>query len=100
MLNLVHGTSATVALADVMDTSTTTSNVTISVESSNLALIIHPENMGTWDGPYAPVLLERHRGKVRLVVWADINDQEPTHIIDMSGALESNRHSSEPVDTE
>ena len=43
--------------------------------------------------PYAPILLERHDGKLRLVVWADINEQEPTHIIDLSGALESNRHS-------
>ncbi len=86
---------ATVALAEVLDTSTATSNVTISVEKNNLALIIHPEGMGVWDGPFAPVLLERHRGKLRLVVWANINQQEPTHIIDLSEALESNRHSGE-----
>ena len=93
------GILATVALAEVLDTSKATSNVTISTEQGNLALIIHPEGMGTWDGPYAPVLLERHEGKPRLVIWADINEQDPTHIIDLSGALESNRHSA-LVDTE
>jgi hypothetical protein len=82
MLDLVPGVLATVALAEVLDTSTATSNVTISVENSTLALIIHPEGMGVWDGAYAPVLLERHDGKVRLVVWANINEQDPTHIID------------------
>ena len=100
MPHIVPGILATVALAEVLDTTTATSNVTISVENSNLALIIHPEGMGTWDGSYAPILLERHEGKVRLVIWADINEQEPTHIIDLSGALESNRHSGELVDTD
>jgi hypothetical protein len=95
----VPGIVATVALAEVLDTSKATSNVTVSTEQGNLALIIHPEGMGTWDGPYAPVLLERHEGKPRLVIWSDINRQEPTHIIDLSGALESNRHS-DLVDTE
>jgi hypothetical protein len=28
---------------------------------------------------------------MRLVIWADINQQDPTHIIDLSGALESKR---------
>ena len=81
-----------IALAEVSDTSDrTASNVAISVEKDSLALIVHPEGMGTWDGPYAPILLERHEGKMRLLVWADINQQEPTHVIDLSGALESSR---------
>ena len=80
----------TVALAEISN-SAATSNVAVSVEKDNLALIIHPEGMGTWDGPYAPILLERHEGKIRLVIWADINQQDPTHIIDLSGALESKR---------
>lgn len=68
------------------------SNIILAVEKFNLALTIHPEGMGTWDGPYAPILLERHVGSVRLIVWADIHQQDPTHVIDMSEALESNRH--------
>jgi hypothetical protein len=85
-------TLGTVVLAEVLGTTSAgSSNITIGVERDELALIIHPEGMGTWDGSYAPVLLERHVGKIRLVVWADINQQDPTHIIDLSGALESRR---------
>lgn len=35
--------------------------------------------------------LEFYDGKLKLVVWADINDENPTHNIDLSGAMESNR---------
>ena len=87
-----NGTVATVALAEALGTTNAgTTNVTVSVEKDNLALLIHPEGMGTWDGSYAPVLLERHHGKIRLVVWADINQEAPTQTIDLSGALESKR---------
>ncbi len=96
-----NGTVTTVALAEALGTTSAgSSNVTISVEKDNLALIIHPEGMGTWDGPYAPVLLERHEGKVRLVIWADINQQDPTHIIDLSEALESKRADDAQADTD
>jgi hypothetical protein len=88
---LVEDNGMIVALSEVLGESKATSNVTVSVEKDNLALIVHPEGMGAWDGPYAPILLERHQGKMRLVIWADINQQDPTHIIDLSGALESNR---------
>jgi hypothetical protein len=60
--------------------------VKIGVENGNLVLVIHPEGYGVWDGDYAPVLLERHQGKLRLIVWADVNSEEPTHVIDLSGA--------------
>lgn len=39
----------------------------------------------------APIWLEHHDGKFLLYVWADINQEDPTHSIDMSGALESKR---------
>ncbi|MFA5311734.1 MAG: hypothetical protein WC375_00280 [Methanomassiliicoccales archaeon] len=35
-----------------------------------------------------PILLEKFSGKLRLVVWADINQCDPTHIIDLAGAKE------------
>jgi hypothetical protein len=84
----------TVSLNDTTDKPDKT-NVAISVEKYNLALTVHPEGTGTWDGPYAPILLERHQSSVRLVVWSDINQQDPTHIIDLSDALESKRHDTE-----
>lgn len=38
-----------------------------------------------------PIVVEYHEGKFRLLVWSDINDEEPTYKIDMSEAKESNR---------
>ena len=43
------------------------------------------------DGYGTPIYLELYQGKLVLRVWADINSEEPTHVIDMSGALESRR---------
>ena len=69
--------------------------VTLTIEKDGLALCILPEGMNVYgvpaDNPSGPILLERHNGTVRLLVWADINQEEPTHIIDLSDALESNR---------
>ena len=43
------------------------------------------------DGTGWPIMLEYYDGKVQLVVWADINQEDPTHNIDLTGALESHR---------
>lgn len=44
---------------------------------------------------YGDILyLEVNEGTLRLLVWADINQEEPTHIIDLSAALETNRKES------
>jgi hypothetical protein len=40
---------------------------------------------------FGVVDLEYHEGKPRLLVYADINKDQPTHIIDLSGAKISNR---------
>jgi hypothetical protein len=39
----------------------------------------------------APVYIEFNDGKVILYVWSDINNEDPTHKIDLSGALTSRR---------
>jgi hypothetical protein len=61
----------------------------VSLTSSELS--IQPEGTGTFEGDFAPILLEFWEGKVRLLVWADINDQDPTHVIELPGALEAAR---------
>jgi len=43
------------------------------------------------DGTGDPIIVEFHDGKPRLVVWADIDDENPTHIIGLEDALESAR---------
>lgn len=35
--------------------------------------------------------LEYDEGKLRLLVWTDINQEDPTHSIDLSGAKEQKR---------
>ena len=44
-------------------------------------------------GHGAPFALDFHDGELRLLVWADINDEDPTHTIDLSEARETNRKS-------
>jgi hypothetical protein len=53
-------------------------------------LTIHPEGTGVYDGDFSPILIEQWNGKIRLIYWSDINEQDPT-IVDLSSALESNR---------
>ena len=72
--------------------------IRIGIEKHSLGLFIHPEGTGTCDGPYAPILLEQHEGTLMLIVWADINQQEPTHIIDLSTAMETNRSGHRLID--
>jgi hypothetical protein len=61
-------------------------NVDVGIERDNLALLIHPNGFGTWHGDYAPILLERYKGRLRLIVWSNAKNQEPTHIIDLNKA--------------
>lgn len=42
-------------------------------------------------GQGGPVYIEYRSGVPHLLVWADINQEEPTHSISLAGARESNR---------
>lgn len=46
---------------------------------------------GSTSGHGSPLYLELYRGSLRLIVWSDINSEEPTHIIDLTGAREDRR---------
>ena len=63
----------------------------ISVEVISEGVAIRHAGTGCNDGDYPPIIVEWWDGVPRIVIWGDINDQDPTHIIDMSKALESNR---------
>ena len=43
------------------------------------------------DGEGEVAIIENRGGTLFLIVWADINREDPTHIIDLSGAKISNR---------
>jgi len=73
------------------------SEISVEVISEGIA-IRHTGELGTtscYDGDYAPIIVEWWDGVPRIVIWGDINDQDPTHVIDMSKALESNRNVTE-----
>jgi hypothetical protein len=58
------------------------------------SILIHPKGYGdkhSENGQGTPVMLELYEGRLRLIVWADINNPDATHIIDLEGARESNR---------
>lgn len=68
--------------------------VSVSVEMDNLAMAIKAEGYGnaaTEDGDGVPAILEVYNGSLRLIVWADINQEDPTHVIDLEGAREDAR---------
>jgi len=43
------------------------------------------------DGQGSPILVEVADGKLRVVCWSDINEEDPTHIISMEKAREDLR---------
>ena len=66
----------------------------VTLHLNNLGLAIQAEGYGEMtaaEGQGLPIYLEYLDQKLRLLVWADINDEEPTHVIDMEGAREHNR---------
>ena len=44
------------------------------------------------DGHGSPILIEIHDGRIRVVLWSDINHEDYTHAIDLGDALESKRN--------
>lgn len=68
--------------------------ILVRVSHSDSGIEICPEGYGNAndiDGNGVPVLIEYWDGKLRVHVWGDINREDPTHSIDLSGAKESQR---------
>jgi|GEM_PF-3911354 len=58
--------------------------VRASVEVDHLALLIHPAGWGIGsDDDFAPIVLENYGGVPRLLVWAEGDTEEPTHVIEL-----------------
>ena len=67
-------------------------NGTVVLDSYSLVIKIDGYgDFGSADGYGEPIYLEHYDGKLVLRVWADINQEDPTHTIDLSGALEAAR---------
>lgn len=50
------------------------------------------------DGDGYPIFISHNNGKLLLYVWADINQEDPTHVIELDGALETARQPVSPAD--
>ena len=73
--------------------STSPGSQKIIIEITKTAICVRPVgygDSGSAEGYGCPILIERHKGRLRLIVWADINQQEP-QIIDLEGAREDQR---------
>ncbi len=80
-------------LRDVAETHSGVAVGSVAVEKDMLGLLIKIRGYGdhdSQDGEGSPIFLEVHEGKLRLLVWDDINQEEP-RIIPLHRALESNR---------
>ena len=76
------------------DKGNTDKQVEIKIKSDSDCIAIFPSSYGeksAQDGYGAPVLLEIWDGELRVVVWSDINDDDPTDIISLEGAREDTR---------
>jgi hypothetical protein len=84
----------TASFSDAFDC-TKIRKVRVTIETQGVC--IQPEGTGVYDGAdCGPILVEFQNGKPFLHVWADINEDSPTHTIDLSGALEAARR--EPLE--
>jgi hypothetical protein len=72
--------------------SDTLGETSINIQWTNKGIEIHPEGTGTkdtTDGP--PIFIERYKGNVRVLIWSDISQEDPTHTVSLFGAREHNR---------
>jgi hypothetical protein len=65
--------------------------IRMELEPGQLGIGIHADGYGVktmHPGYGAIAFLEKYEGKLRLLVWADINQEDPTHTIELEGASE------------
>ncbi len=68
--------------------------IRVEVAEEQCGLVIYPAGYGCFgcaDGTAGPILLELYEGRLRLLVWDDINLEDPSHIIDLEDAREDHR---------
>jgi hypothetical protein len=61
------------------------------IDLSGGCIVIMPDGHATKtdaDGHGTPIVVELYDGKLQILAWADINQEDPTHAIDMDGARE------------
>ncbi|GGB52987.1 hypothetical protein GCM10011607_11860 [Shewanella inventionis] len=67
------------------------------VNNTGLGLALHFDGYSdhcSADNTGIPVYLEKYEGELRVLVYADINQEEPTHVISLEGAHVTKRNES------
>jgi len=70
------------------DDSYPTKDVPLTVESVYDSILISAEGYGDKCGGKEIVLVEIWQGELRVVIWGDVNQEDPTHIISLEQARE------------
>jgi len=68
-------------------------NLPVRIQATDFSVALFPEGFGDFasaQGHGCPVSLEFYRGRLRLIVFPDINTEDPM-IIDLDGAKEDRR---------
>lgn len=66
----------------------------VKVAVTPLGITIMPNGYGDYcsaDGHGAPIFIERFEGRLRVIMWGDINQEDPTHCIYLDDAREDRR---------
>ncbi len=71
---------------DIAATLNTKSNLGLAISFDGYSDCCSEDNLGT------PLYIEKYDGKLRVLVYADINSEEPSHVIDLSGAQNNRRN--------
>ena len=68
--------------------------VPVTIQAINGMLTIQVQGYGektAEDGEGSPIMVEVNEGKLQVILWSDINEEDPTHRVNMELARESNR---------
>jgi len=68
----------------------------VKVQLRGNGIFVMPKGYGdcaSQDGHGTPVMIEYYEGDLRVLVWSDINQEDPTYILSLDKALESKRKS-------
>lgn len=63
----------------------------VKVVASPLCVLIQPSGYNDPKGAHTPVFLRFADGDLFVTIWGDINSDQPTHCISLSGAREDRR---------
>ena len=84
----------TTSIQTVIKDAETGKELPINIDINEQGIFIGAKGYGEKSGnsPFAtPIMVEYDHGELRVIAWSDINSEDPTHLIDMRKARESNR---------